>query len=157
LQASGQALLRIIGAGAPKLPGVVAEVRQWSADTEVCDLQDCDVGLVPLTDMSWNRWKFFFKAVQYMAVGLPVVARRIGSNSEIIEHGVNGFLVETKDEWYKCMHELLNNHTLRVQMGRAARATVVERYSTLKQMPRMISVFEQTLAQSKRALKTYAR
>ena len=82
-----------------------------------------------------------------------MVARRIGSNSEIIEHGVNGFLVETKDEWYKCMRELVNNHRLRLQMGSAARATVIERYSTLKQMPRMISVFEEVFAQS-RAVRT---
>lgn len=155
LQTTDQALLRVIGAGAPKLPGVAVEVRQWSANTEVSDLQDCDVGLVPLTDMSWNSWKFFFKTVQYMAVGLPVVARRIGSNSEIIEHGVNGFLVETKDEWYKCMRELVNNHGLRLQMGNSARATVVERYSTLQQMPRMISVFEQVFGQSKHAVQAY--
>lgn len=157
LQTTDHALLRVIGAGAPKLPGVAAEVRQWSAETEASDLQDCDVGLVPLTDMSWNPWKFFFKTVQYMAVGLPVVARRIGSNSEIIEHGVNGFLVETKDEWYNFMRELATNHELRLQMGAAARATVVERYSTQKQMPRMISVFEQVLAQSRAVRTAYDR
>jgi glycosyltransferase involved in cell wall biosynthesis len=149
LQETHHSLLRVIGVGDVGLPEVTTEMRQWSASTEVSDLQDCDIGLVPLTDLDWNSWKFFFKTVQYMAVGLPVIARRLGSNSEIIEHGVNGFLVETQDEWYNCMRELATNHKLRLQMGAKARATVVERYSTQKQMPRMISVFEQVLAQSR--------
>jgi len=141
--------LRVIGAGEAKLDGVEAEVRQWSASTEVAELQDCDVGLVPLTDMAWNPWKFFFKTVQYMAVGLPVVARRMGSNVEIIKHGVNGFLVESEKEWYDCMHELVTNHDLRRRMGNAARECVVAQYSTQSQMPRMVSVFEQVLENSK--------
>lgn len=151
LQETDNALLRVIGAGEVNLSGVEAEVRQWSAETEVADLQDCDVGLVPLSDMVWNPWKFFYKTVQYMAVGIPVVARRMGSNSEIIQHGVNGFLVETEDEWYDSMRELITNHDLRRRMGAAARERVVAQYSTQSQMPNMISVFEQVLEGSKKA------
>jgi glycosyltransferase involved in cell wall biosynthesis len=143
--------LRVIGAGEAALSGVEVEMRQWSAETEVADLQDCDVGLVPLTDMVWNPWKFFYKTVQYMAVGLPVVARKLGSNAEVIEHGVSGFLVETDDEWYDAMRELITNHDLRRRMGAAARARVVAEYSTQSQMPKMISVFEQVWESSKRA------
>jgi glycosyltransferase involved in cell wall biosynthesis len=116
----------------------------------VAELQDCDVGLVPLTDLNWNPWKFFFKTVQYMAVGLPVVARRMGSNVEIIEHGENGFLVESEAEWYDCMRELVTNHDLRRRMGKAARERVVAQYATQSQMPRMVSVFEQVLEEAKK-------
>lgn len=35
------------------------------------------------------------------------------SSSEIIEHGVNGFLVDSKEEWYNCIRELVNNPELR--------------------------------------------
>jgi glycosyltransferase involved in cell wall biosynthesis len=151
LQETDSTPLRVICVGEVKLPGVEVEVRQWSASTEVADLQDCDVGLAPLTDMAWNPWKFFFKTVQYMAVGIPVVARRMGSNCEIIQHGVNGFLVETEEEWYESMRELVTNHDLRRRMGTAARERVVAQYSTQTQMPRMISVFEQVLEKSKKA------
>jgi len=157
LQTSDGLELRVIGAGDPGLHGINTEVRQWSADTEVSDLQDCDIGLVPLTNMAWHPWKFFFKTIQYMAVGLPVVAQRMGSNSEIIEHGVNGFLVETQDEWYKCIKELVDNRELRLRMGEAARGTVVERFSTQKQMPRMIDVFERVLEPSKQVSQTNGR
>jgi glycosyltransferase involved in cell wall biosynthesis len=156
LQETDDVPLRVIGAGEANLPGVEAEVRQWSAATEVGELQDCDVGLVPLTDLTWNPWKFFFKTVQYMAVGLPVVARRMGSNVEIIKHGVNGFLVETEAEWYDCMRELVANRDLRRRMGEAARETVVAQYSTQSQMPRMVSVFEQVLEGSKKKARAHA-
>jgi len=33
-----------------------------------------------------------------MACGTPVIASRRGSMAEIIEHGVNGFLVDSHDE-----------------------------------------------------------
>jgi glycosyltransferase involved in cell wall biosynthesis len=154
LQAEVRAPLRVVGVGEVALPGVEVEVRQWSAATEVSELQDCEIGLVPLTDLPWNRWKFFFKTVQYMAVGLPVVARRLGSNSEIITHGVNGFLVESNDEWYDCLRALVTNRDLRRRMGEAARETIVTRYSTQIQMPRMVSIFEHVLAGPARAAGT---
>jgi glycosyltransferase involved in cell wall biosynthesis len=142
--------LRVIGVGDVSMEGVETDVRQWSAATEVSDLQDCDIGLLPLLDHSWHPWKFFFKTIQYMAVGLPVVARRIGSNSEIIEDGVNGFLVQTEDEWRNRLQQLIDNPELRRRMGASARATVVAQYSTQVQMPRMISIFEKVLEQSLR-------
>ena len=102
--------LRVIGAGRFELSGVDIESLQWSADTEVADLQGCDIGLVPLLDDPWSPWKFFFKTVQYMAVGLPVVARRMGSNCEVIREGENGFLVETPDEWHDRLHLLVHDN-----------------------------------------------
>lgn len=152
LQAAHPAPLRIVGAGQANLPGVDLEMRQWSAETEVASLQDCDIGLVPLPDHPWHHWKFFYKTVQYMAMGLPVVARRLGSNSEIIEDGVNGFLVETEDEWYERLLTLVKEAELRRRMGEAARATVVESYSTQRQMPRLVKIFDEVLQRSTKAV-----
>ena len=145
LQAETGAHLRVIGVGSVDLEGVTAEVRQWSAATEMSDLADCHVGLVPLTDLPWNKWKFYFKAVQYMALGLPVVARRLGSNTEVIEDGVNGFLVESEDEWLDRLRLLGEDPDRCRQMGEAARATVVDRYSLHTHMPRVVTIFERVL------------
>jgi glycosyltransferase involved in cell wall biosynthesis len=141
--------LRIIGPSDVTIEGIPAEVKRWSAETEVADLQACDIGLLPLIDHTWHPWKFFFKAVQYMAVGLPVVARRIGSNAEIIEDGVSGFLVETENEWRERLRLLIEDPAMRKRMGAAARSTVVERFSTKVQMPRVVSIFESVLEQAR--------
>ncbi len=142
--------LRIVGSGTPDLKDVKIDFRQWTMETEVSDLQDCDIGLVPLLDLEWNPWKFYLKTIQYMAVGLPVVAHKMGSNSEVIEHGVNGFVVESEDEWVDCLSLLIENHTLRKKMGEAARQTVIEKYSVQFQMPRVAEVFENVLKQTKK-------
>jgi glycosyltransferase involved in cell wall biosynthesis len=137
--------VRIIGVGSATLPGVDLEVRQWSAETEVANLQDCNIGLVPLNDTQWNPWKFFLKTVQYMAVGIPVVARRMGSNAEVIQDGVNGFLVDSKKEWHDRLRLLIENAELRRQMGIEARKTIIENYSIQSQMPRVVDVFERVI------------
>lgn len=142
LQDQNKTTVLVIGAGQVNLEGVEAEFRQWSEQTEVSDLQEGDVGLLPLNDLEWNNWKFFFKTIQYMAVGIPVVARRMGSNSEVIQDGVNGFLVETMNEWYEKLDLLVSNPELRIKMGEAARQTVLENYSLKTQMPRVVKVFE---------------
>ena len=41
---------------------------------------------------------FGFSVVEAMACGTPVIARRRGSMGELIQHGENGFLVDTVDE-----------------------------------------------------------
>ncbi|MCA1572878.1 MAG: glycosyltransferase, partial [Chloroflexi bacterium] len=138
--------LRVVSSGVIALPGVRIESRQWTADTEVTDIQDCDIGLVPLNDAPWNPWKFYLKTVQYMAAGLPVVARRMGSNPEMIQDGVNGFVVETQDEWYERMKVLLEDAALRRRMGEAARETAVRHYSVEAQMDRVAKVFEEASA-----------
>jgi len=150
LQSDLGVAVRVVGVGEAAIPGVEVERREWSAATEVTDLQDADVGLVPLIDLAWNEWKFFLKTVQYMAVGLPVVARAKGSNADVIEDGVNGFLVETEDEWYDRVRRLVEEPELRRRMGEAARRTAVERFSVEAQMPRVAAVFDGAVAQGRR-------
>lgn len=142
LQAEMEAPLLIIGSGEADLGINSVDVRQWSEESEVRDLQEGDIGLLPLNDLPWNKWKFFFKTIQYMAVGIPVVARNLGSNAEIIEDGVNGFLVETDSEWFDRLRLLCNDVDLRRRMGLAARRTVEERFSHTRQMQRLVEVFE---------------
>jgi glycosyltransferase involved in cell wall biosynthesis len=138
--------VRVVGPPTVEVPGLRLDVRQWTPTTEVDDIADCDVGLLPVTDEPWNRWKFFLKLVQYMAVGLPVVAQRIGSNQEVIEDGVNGFLVDSAGEWEDRLALLANDEGLRQSMGTAARRTVGQRYSLAARMPDVIEVFAAAVA-----------
>lgn len=145
LQAAGPVVFRVIGASNVPIPGVEVEWKKWTVEREVDLLRSCDIGVVPLNDLSWNPWKFFFKTIQYMAVGLPVVARRIGSNPDIIRDGINGFLVDTPEEWTDRLKTLIADVDLRLRMGRSARETVLERFSLNAQMPRVISIFQHVL------------
>ena len=37
------------------------------------------------------------KAIQFMALGIPVIASSIGTNFRVIDHGVNGYLAKNKN------------------------------------------------------------
>lgn len=113
--------------------GLDVEFFKWDFDIEVPLLQDCDIGVIPVKESDWSPWKFFFKTIQFMSLGMPVVASSTGSNVEIIEDGVNGFLVNTDQEWYEKIKLLINNPELREKMGQEARKTAVEKFDIVKQ------------------------
>ena len=94
---------------------------------------------MPLPDTPWMRGKCGYKLIQYMACGLPVIASPVGVNAEIVEHGVNGFLAETSDDWFRAIQALIGNPELRRQMGAAGRKRVEERYSLQVYGPRVAS------------------
>lgn len=121
-------VLRVIGSGPLDLPGVQVEVLPWLEDTEVKNISDCDIGVMPLLDSSWERGKCGYKLIQYMACSLPVVASNVGVNPEIVQAGKNGFLVNTPDEWVAALGMLLANQSLRTQMGLVGRQQVVHSY-----------------------------
>jgi glycosyltransferase involved in cell wall biosynthesis len=132
----GPARLVAIGAGPLELEGVPVEVRPWSEATEVRDMQDFDVGIMPLCDTPGTRGKCGLKLIQYMACVLPVVGTPVGVNREIIEHGRNGFHAETKEDWVEAVETLRRDPALRQHMGQAGRNIVEDRYSLAVAAPK---------------------
>ena len=60
--------------------------------------------------------------LEAMASGLPVISSNVGGISQIILHGVNGFLYDLNDQYKfeKKIKELLNNEKLRKRIGTSA-------------------------------------
>jgi glycosyltransferase involved in cell wall biosynthesis len=135
--------LRVISNRRPALPGVPLTWRPWSAETEVADLAELDVGIMPMPDEEWALGKCALKALQYMALGVPTVASAIGANREVIENGVNGFLASSAQEWVECIGGLAANPELRHGIGRAGRRTVEERFSMRRSAAAMAEVLRQ--------------
>jgi glycosyltransferase involved in cell wall biosynthesis len=85
--------------------------------------------------------------LEALASGLPVVATRVGSVPGIVQHGQTGFLHEPNDleSLVADTFELVMNSRLRTEMGRRARAFVVERHS-LQRLPGYLSgLYQQVL------------
>lgn len=116
------------------------DIVPWSEDSEVSAIQSMDIGIMPLTDTPWTHGKCGYKLIQYMACGLPVVASPVGVNKDIVEHGVNGFLAESEEEWRSAIKTLLSNKDLRHRMGEAGRRKVEEEYSLQVWGPRVASM-----------------
>lgn len=134
----------LIGASRNDIVGGAVEIWDWSEATEVVDIQKLDIGIMPLTDSPWERGKCGYKLIQYMACGIPVIASPVGVNKDLIEHGKNGFLATSDEEWLYAFERLLDNETLRKRMGTEARAAIEANYSLHAQQAELLSVIYQT-------------
>jgi len=132
--------LLIIGVEPFEIPGVDVECRPWSPASEVRDLWEMDLGIMPLPDEPWARGKCGMKAIQYMGVGLPAVVSPVGANREIVKDGVTGFHAATTAEWVEKLDLLLTDAGLRRRLGQAARESVRALYSAEAQAPRVAAI-----------------
>ena len=130
LSSSYNFILRIVGAEKEiSIPGVKIENIEWQLNREIQDFQNIDIGIYPLHDIMWTKGKAAFKAIQYMSVGIPVVASPVGMTKELIKEGENGFLAGSEAEWVDKIARLIESPDLRRQIGLAGKRTVEEKYS----------------------------
>ncbi|MBI5464312.1 MAG: glycosyltransferase family 4 protein [Ignavibacteriales bacterium] len=133
--------LKVVGVDHYVLPGVQVEASKWNDDTEADEICQFDVGIMPLTDSPWERGKCGHKLIKYMACSRPVIASPIGVNKIIVNHGRNGFLASTTEEWVEALVALSNDSGLRERMGTAGRDLVEREYSTQVIAPRLEAFF----------------
>jgi glycosyltransferase involved in cell wall biosynthesis len=124
---------KVIGDGSYRQNALGLRGTPWRSETEIDDLSEIDVGLMPLPDDEWAKGKCGLKALQFMAMEMPVVTSPAGVNTDIISDDVNGYLARTDEEWLERLSSLITSVELRRRIGRAARETVVERYSVASQ------------------------
>ncbi len=115
---------------------------QWSKENEIQDLLQFDIGLMPLADDIWAKGKCGFKALQYIALGIPALASPVGVNSIIIDDGINGFLCNSVIQWEESIQKLIEDTELRKLMGTKGREKIVNHYSVESNSSNFLSLFE---------------
>ena len=143
--------LKIVGAGKDDVDvtGVSIENLRWRLDREVEDFQTIDVGLYPIDESIYEGWasgKSGFKAIQYMAVGVPYVATPIGASAEIGEVGTTHLTARTHDEWYRALEELIRHPEKRRAMGAAGREHVTRYYALEDQAEKLAAILKSVAA-----------
>jgi glycosyltransferase involved in cell wall biosynthesis len=134
--------LLVMGPASFDLPGVTLEVVPWSAAIELQTLQRIDIGLYPLPNDDWVQGKSGLKALQYMALGIPVIASAVGCNDRVVQHGESGFLVNSEEEWIQALEQLLASPDLRRRFGEQGRKRVEQHYSVRANRRRYLTIFE---------------
>ena len=101
----------------------------WSFDPgieiwkeKICNV---DIARAPLRDTPFNKSRSQIKLQEVAAAKLPLVASDIGLYTDI-EHGKNGYLVKTADDWFNALEELVLNPQKRKAMGEEAYRFVAE-------------------------------
>ncbi len=103
--------------GRIELPGHVVDVPCFLSELDVAVLCSDSEGLANVL-------------LEYMAAGRPVVATRVGGAEEVIDDGVNGFLVPAHDPaaLAEAIERLLSDSDLAARLAAAARSRVEEEY-----------------------------
>jgi glycosyltransferase involved in cell wall biosynthesis len=109
--------------------GVTVRRIPWRLETANAELARFDIGLMPLEDTPWARGKCSFKAIEYMACGVPVVISAVGENNYLVRDGKDGFLARTEADWMRKLERLIRDPRLRERMGREGRKTIKRGYS----------------------------
>lgn len=135
--------LKVVGAGRDRVsvPGVEVENLKWSLEREIEDFQSFDIGLYPINAGlyadQWATGKSGFKAIQYMAVGIPYVVTPVAACAEIGEPNVTHFCAETQDEWHDSLRTLLTDTERRERMGEAGRRHALLHYTVPAQAEKL--------------------
>jgi glycosyltransferase involved in cell wall biosynthesis len=109
--------------------GFRSDVERWIAAAGLCVLPSMREGLPRVV-------------VQYVAAGRPVVVTRLPGIEEIVEDGVNGFVVEPNrlDEMEKAIDRLLSEPDLAARMADAAGGSDLSRWSISRMEPEIDAI-----------------
>lgn len=143
-------VLKIVGAGREKveIEGVKIENLNWNLEREVLDFQSLDIGLYPVktSDSASSEWilgKSGFKAIQYMAVGVPFVVSPVGVCAEIGVPDETHFSATSDEQWYNSLDKLLSDSALRGRMGADGRKYSQAHYNLPSQADILAETFRQ--------------
>jgi glycosyltransferase involved in cell wall biosynthesis len=90
--------------------------------------------------------------LESMSYGVPALAMRGDglqfqtANAEIVRHGADGFLADSDQDFQEQLEKLLQTPAVLRSAGKAARATVEDRYTWEQHLDRYEQVFEELVA-----------
>jgi len=133
--------LLIISNQRPDFERPYLKFLKWDKATEIKDLQKMDIGIMPLSDDQWAKGKCGFKALQYMSLKIPALVSPVGVNTEIVDHGINGYICDNPEEWKDALKNFLNDLTLIDKMAEACRQKITKNYSVLSNTKNFLGLF----------------
>lgn len=136
---------KVVGEGNYTNESLGIKGTPWSRFTEISGLEEMDIGIMPLENDEWSKGKCGFKGLQYMAMEIPAVLADVGVNTEIIQHGENGFIAKTDEDWFNLLSQLIESYELRKKLGAAGRKTIEEKYSMNSQKEKYLEVLKGVL------------
>jgi glycosyltransferase involved in cell wall biosynthesis len=138
--------LRVLGADPERLPRFENVRFSWKVrytnDEMVQEALQMDIGLFPLfrTDDSLGRGSL--KARIYMSAGMVAVCEKWGDATALIEHGINGVLAASAEEWLQTLDWLVTHPAARQSIAERGLATIRERFTREACFARLTSVFD---------------
>lgn len=111
------------------LPAEQLVFHRWAPDTEHLLMQEFDIGIMPLDDSDLSRGKCSFKLLQYMSLGLPVIASPYGMNAEVLMGADLGYSATTSADWLDALEECISSPAKIRIKGETGRRILLDKYS----------------------------
>jgi len=115
--------------------------RKWTKDSEIEDLLLFNIGIMPLKDDKWANGKCGFKALQYMALGIPALVSPVGVNTNIVDHEMNGFICSTLEDWKDAIELLIKDKLFHQKISQNTRVKIENYYSVKSNTQNFIQLF----------------
>lgn len=113
----------------------------WAKEGEIQKAnRSFDIGLCPLLTNEDNEARCSLKVLDYMAAELPVVISNIGEHKHFVDHGMNGFLADSAEEWIKYLTMLIGDEDLRKKIGRAAGEKIKKYYTYQTNIDKYVNI-----------------
>lgn len=115
----------------------------WRDDVAAC-LNAMDIFVQPSLSEAFSQ-----VLIEAMGVELPVIATDVGGAGEVIDHGINGILIEPGDTEAIAANvaELSQNVELRTRIALAGRESVLRRFTVDKTVDRQLELYQRWIAE----------
>jgi glycosyltransferase involved in cell wall biosynthesis len=118
---------------------------KWDLNTYLDELNEIDIGIMPLYDDEFNKGKCGFKLMQYIALGKPVIASPIGVNNDIIKKSKAGYLCSGDEEWYSTIKKIYTDLELRKRLSDRAYKIFEDQFNSEVQFNKIKDIWQKVM------------
>ena len=85
--------------------------------------------------------------IEAMATETPVIASRVGGVPEVVDHEINGYLLDPNDSegWRDSINKLIHDESLRSRFGKAGRSKVLDKFTSQHITSKVVSIYRELL------------
>lgn len=121
---------------------IKTEIIDYKKEIELSLLSKVDIAIHPLPSTLREKDDPSLDVLKYMYLGLPVISTWNNTVKLYIENSENGFLARTTDDWYLYLRMLIEDETLRKEMGSKAKAKIDTFFSPQQSLERLLEIFK---------------
>jgi glycosyltransferase involved in cell wall biosynthesis len=127
----------------PNVEWIPLDVLNYEEFAGYFTRQESDVFIAPLLENFFNRHKSQIKFLEYSSMGVAGIYSQLEPYSSVVNHGENGFLATTLEDWETQLRQLIDLPDLRWRLAANAQETVRQNWLLSKQFKTWLNAYEQ--------------
>lgn len=121
---------------------------EWDGHKEADQINNFDIGIMPLEFNLFNKGKCAFKLIQYMACSKPTISSPLESNINV-DKGNGNLFAKTSQDWVEAILKIKSNYDSFIQIGIKNKQTVIREFSVQSNSKKYQTFFEKISSQLK--------